>query len=103
MPLPRSAPRSTRRRSLQGAFWLQYGPREIGFRRQMGAGSAGEIQARGGLARARCDELRRDVMNAKFVGRVLALASAVLAMLLPAALAVAQQEQFPTRPITLIV
>ena len=42
-------------------------------------------------------------MNAKFVGRVMALTSAFLAMLLPAVLAVAQQEQFPTRPITLIV
>ena len=42
-------------------------------------------------------------MNAKFVGRVVALTSAVLAMLLPAVFAVAQQEQFPTRPITLIV
>ena len=42
-------------------------------------------------------------MNAKFVGRVMALTSAVLAMLLPAVFAVAQQEQFPTRPITLIV
>ena len=42
-------------------------------------------------------------MNAKFVGRVMAFTSAVLAMLLPAALAAAQQEQFPTRPITLIV
>src|SRR3954449_12869843 len=104
MPLPRSAPRSTRRRSLQGAFWLQYGPREIGFRQRMGTDSASEIQARGGFACARCDGLRSGVMNAKFVGRVMALTSAVLAMLLPAVFAVAQQqEQFPTRPITLIV
>ncbi|HZD61794.1 MAG TPA: tripartite tricarboxylate transporter substrate-binding protein, partial [Xanthobacteraceae bacterium] len=42
-------------------------------------------------------------MNTKLVGRVLALTSAVLAMLLPPVLAVAQQDPFPTRPITLIV
>src|SRR6478672_507777 len=42
-------------------------------------------------------------MNTKLVGRVLALTSAVLAMLLPPVLAMAQQEPFPTRPITLIV
>jgi tripartite-type tricarboxylate transporter receptor subunit TctC len=42
-------------------------------------------------------------MNATFFARVMAFTSALVAMLLPAALAVAQQEQFPTRPITLIV